>query len=559
VLAGLAAASTRALAAPPYTRPEDTGRRAEAVQHFEKGIALYDQGAWAAALAEFLEARRIYPLRNAVYQAGLCLERLQRYDEGLEQFEAALRDFGDTMPAQIKEAVQGKVVAMRGLVGEIAVEGAELGATITVDGVGRGEHPLLAPLRVAAGSHLVRVSKTGFLPFEARVVIAGGRTERLAARLAPLGPSGRLRIAEQHGRALDLLVDGVRVGAAPWEGPLGPGPHTVSLRGDNGLGTPPVPVTVQVDRTTPLTLLAEELGAVLRVEPEPVNASVAIDGVSVGRGVWEGRLHARAHRVEVGGDGFLSWAREVHLARDERRSLRVALARDPRSSFARRPPRFTLEVTVAATVAPLFGADVASACGDACKGTLGLGGLAFVHGGYELRFGLGFGLAAGYLGATQRLTGRTATFTPVGLPSERIAVDDMIWIHAGLVGAWAGFSLGVPVPIHLRLGAGALLGSAADTRSRVATIVPSGELQRLEGVYVAPEIRVGLALSRRIEVSVGLALLLAFVPSPPRWSAAHEVILESPSVRPAYGTFPAESYAGPIVAFTPGIGARYVF
>jgi hypothetical protein len=177
-VAGPAAAGPQA--GPPR---EAAGRRDEAIAHFDKGLALYDQGAWAAALAEFHEAGRLYPLRNAVYQAGLCLEKLQQYDEALERFEAALRDFGATMPAAVKDLVERKVVEMRGLVGEVTVEGAEPGATISIDGRRRGEHPLLIPLRVAAGRHLVRVEKTGYQPFEAQILVAGGLSSRVTAHL----------------------------------------------------------------------------------------------------------------------------------------------------------------------------------------------------------------------------------------------------------------------------------------------------------------------------------------------------------------------------------------
>lgn len=534
----------------------------QAFAHFDTGLALYDKGAWAAALAEFLEARRLYPLRNAVYQAGLCLQKLERYDEALEQFEAALREFGAVMPARVKENVQRKVVEMRGLVGEIAVDAAEPGATVTVDGLARGEYPLLAPLRVAAGSHLLRVSRTGFAPFEARVLVAGGKTERVAAHLAPLGPSGRIRIAEQAGRALEVLVDGTRVGSAPWDGPLEVGPHMVALRGDGNVGTPPVQVVVETDRTTSLTLTAEELSAALRVEPAPVNASVAIDGVNVGRGVWEGRLRQGPHRVEVSADGFLPAVDEIALGRDERLRRRVELRRDPRSTFAPRPSRFMLEAVTAPAFAPLFGGDVAGGCTVGCDKGTAAGGYGVVRGGYELGVGLGFGVAAGYLAAAQSVRNRSTSITAVGQAAEPVTVADSLWIHAGLVGAWAGFSLDVPVPLHLRLGAGALLGSASDTRaggSSAGSVEPTGELRPLRGAYVAPEIRVSLVVRSRVEVSAGIEVLAVFVPSPPQWGGGHDVIVDRRPGLLEYATFPAETFAGPILAIAPSLGARYAF
>jgi hypothetical protein len=238
------------------------------------------------------------------------------------------------------------------------------------------------------------------------------------------------------------------------------------------------------------------------------------------------------------------------------------LARDPRSSFARRPARFTLEADVAGALVPLLGGDVAGGCSGTCAKSLGAGGVAVVHGGYELGFGLGFGLTAGYLGAAQSIGGRSARFMVVGEGPGSVSIDEALWLHAGLAGAWAGFSLGVPFPIHLRLGAGALLGSASDTRTAGAAssrIEPTGEANPLRGVYVAPELRVGLAVGRRVEVDAGVAMLAAFLPSAPKWGARHEVIFDGAGGLREYGTFTDETFAGPILAIAPGIGARYAF
>jgi hypothetical protein len=164
----------------------ESDAKAEAVAHFEKGLALYDTGAWSAALAEFLEARRLYSLRNVGYQAALCLEKLQRYDEALDQLEGVLRSFGEELPPAARETVQRKVVEMRGHVGEIVVGNTESGATVSVDGLARGESPLPAPLRIVEGSHVVKVFKAGFEPFEVRVSVVGGKTERVVAPLISL-------------------------------------------------------------------------------------------------------------------------------------------------------------------------------------------------------------------------------------------------------------------------------------------------------------------------------------------------------------------------------------
>ncbi len=155
--------------------------------------------------------------------------------------------------------------------------------------------------------------------------------------------------------------------------------------------------------------------------------------------------------------------------------------------------------------------------------------------------------------------------TPVNRFAEGVVADDSIWLHGALLGAWGGFSFGARVPLHFRLGAGALLGAASDTRSASgvkATTVPAGEEHAVHAFYVAPEVRVGLAVSKHVEISAGVEMLVAFLPSPPRWERSHDVILQPPAgsaLHLDYGTFPPDSFVGTILAISPGLAARYTF
>ncbi|WP_437946933.1 PEGA domain-containing protein [Sorangium sp. So ce296] len=149
--------------------------------------------------------------------------------------EGLLATYGDALPAAVKTAAQKEVIALRDRVGTIALVKAEPGAAVVIDGRARGEHPSAAPLRVVAGTHVVRIYKEGFEPFETAASVAGGQTTSVVARLAPLVASGRLRVAERSGRALAVMVDGFEVGKTPWEGPIAVGEHTVVLRGEDSL------------------------------------------------------------------------------------------------------------------------------------------------------------------------------------------------------------------------------------------------------------------------------------------------------------------------------------
>jgi len=544
--------------------------KAEARDHFDKGKKLSTEEAWPAALAEYLASRELYATWGNTLGAASALRKLARFDEALDMFEILLRDFAAAVPADVRVAAQREVVELRGLVGTIEIEQAELGAAITVDARSRGEYPSPSPLRVGAGTHIVRVSKEGFEPFEVRVDVAGKRTVLVAAKLRALEASGRLRVAEQSGAVLEVIVDGDRVGRTPWEGMLALGEHVLLLRGEGELGTVPVPVTVKRDQTARLTLSAEKLTARIRVEPVPVNASVAIDAVVVGQGRWEGRLRRGAHKIEVAAPGFLATSREVSLDVGAPTVVRIPLARDPSSPFWRKPPspsRFLIEATGAVSILPSFGGDLAGGCAGACSAAPGLGGYAALRGGYELSSGFGFGLAAGYLFAEQAVTGRAASIQPVGLTgSAKGVLDDTLAIRRGVfVGPWLGFSIGERFPVHARVAVGPLLAWVNDTRSGTFTPVRTGPNYPVGPlavssftpfVQVAPDLRVGYRITPHFEVNLGADALILVALSRPSWDAQRSINAGSDGI----GTFPTERFIGRVLfGIAPGVGVRYDF
>lgn len=329
----VAGAPANAQPAPPSASASgaaSTTAKEEARAHFEKGLSLFDEEAWDAALVEFQKSRELFPTRAATKDAGFCLRKLHRFDEALDMFEALLAF--PNLPVDDREIAEREVRGLKALVGRIELRGMEPGATVVVDSRARGTSPV-PPVRVPAGTHVVRVVKQGFVPFEANVAVAGGQSTTVDAKCEPLMQGGRLKIVEQTGKLVDVLVDNVVVGKTPFEGTLSVGHHTVILVGEGNLGTQPVQAPVRVDEVTALTLAVEPLDARLRVEPSPTSASVAVDGVELGRGLWEGKLRVGAHRVEVGQEGFLVGTRDVTIGVGAHEVVAILLERDPRASL----------------------------------------------------------------------------------------------------------------------------------------------------------------------------------------------------------------------------------
>lgn len=538
-------------------------------ERFERARALFQQQSWAAALAELREALRLFPTWPATSYAAHCLKKLGRFDESLDMYGALLRDFGDKLPDEARQRALQEVEEMRRLVGTIDIDGAELGAAITINQQARGDYPLLAPIRVPAGSHIVRVYKEGFEPFETRVEVAGGTSERVTARLRRLVEMGTLHVHEARGRELSVIVDGVVVGqtgAGPLSVPLSPGKHVVFLRGQGKLGTPPATVTIRVNEASPLRVEAESLDASLRLVPRPFDALVSIDGVDVGRGFWDGGVHPGRHKIEVAAEGFLPEAREVAIQENQREVIVIELSRDPDSPFWRAPPpppHFMVELGAGAMLAPSLEGDVVGSCVGDCSQGLGVGTTGAIRGGYVLSSGVSFGLMAGYLSVSQRTSSREATLR-VG-PSRAVtaSVDDTVELTGVLAGAWVGYSFVARLPVHLRLSAGGLLGKTSDARLGVLGTsdspgYPVGTVSQAQAArffYITPELRVGLPLRRGVEIYAGLEVPALFSLKRQRWST-DQGFYAGPDE--GYGWFDDDTWLGGVIfSFVPGFGARF--
>ncbi len=535
----------------------------EARRQFEKGLELLNEEAWSAALAAFLRSRELYPTRGNTNNAAICLRKLQRYDEALDMFEVLLRDFPNLPPDDKLEALKA-VAELRERVGTIDVTGAEPGAAIVVDGQARGDFPPVTPIRAGAGSHLVRVLKEGYEPFEARVDVAGGQSARIVAKMRKLTDAGRLKVLEQGGRTIDVVIDGSIVGQTPWEGPMAIGEHMVLLRGKGKVGTQPALVVVQSQKTAMLQLRAEDLEASLRVEPTPVSAKVAVDRVTVGSGPWAGRMRTGKHRVEVWEDGFVRTSKEIILEPGEREIVSVELERDPRAERWQKPARWVMELNAGATVVPSFGGEVAGGCGQSCSLGLGAGGIGMLRGGYELGWGLGFGLEAGYFAAFQAASGRSATVVPVGLAPQPGTADDQLRLDGAVVGATTWLRFGERFPVGFKIGAGAVLGRVRDDRQASFTARSGGtlappdvaDMKSATYFYLDPEVSIGARIGDHFELGAAAAAFMLIAPAQPRWDDQKQFFAGQDGV----ATYPAEALTGAFVlAIVPSLRARYDF
>lgn len=559
---------------------ERAARYAIAKEHFDKARALRASNDNAAALAEFLAARRAYPTWSATSSASVCLQLLHRYDEALDMFEILLRDYEQTMPKDAKIAAQKALVEMSRLVGAVDIIDAELNAAITIDGRQRGTYPSPNPFRVPAGTHIVRVYMEGHEPFEKSVDVAGNQKLTISAplRKLDLDLSGRLRVTEANNRELDVLIDGNTVGKTPWEGSLRDGEHTIVLQGSDEWGTQPATVFVKRGKTELLGLAAERLEAALRIKPRPAGATIAIDGIPVGRGVWQGKLRKGQHRIEIAADGFILFVKDKSLDKGADETIEVTLGRDPLSPLWKdNRGRMFVEVGLGPTIVPSFRGDILGACGESCSQWFGAGGKVALRFGFRMQGGFLGSIDVGSLVLGQKITNRATSVVPAGLAPEQGVVSDSLSLRGMLLGASFGILVGKKeLPVSLRLGAGVLLGATfRDRRSGTFTTNPrmnggatypaqtyevdAAQDSSVLSIYAAPDVQVHIPLKERLHLAIGIETLLLLTPesSMPQWSPNASKVDAATS---GQATFLKESLMGSALLFiTPGASLRYEF
>jgi hypothetical protein len=562
--------------APAPTAPPTAtdAKKDEAKARFERGMTLFDKKVWDAALVEFLESRAAFPTRSNTQNAAICLRNLNRFDEALDMFEALVKEFPALSPTD-RNAVEKEIGELQSLVGAIDIRSHEDGALITVDGRERGKTPAPA-LRVSAGTHVMRVYKEGFAPVEKRVEVAGKQTLVVDAKLETLSQSGRLSVTEDAGgggatgasggsKGAEVLVDNVVMGRTPWQGLVATGEHVVFLRGEGNLGTQPANATVRINQVTPIVLALEPLESSLRVEPTPSGASVAVDGVVVGNGLWDGRLRKGRHKIEVAQNGFLPQSRPLDLVAGAKERIAVQLERDPDSPLwqAQKKPRIFVELTPTFPIAFLFGGDVS----DTGSPSIPLGFSGRAHLGYELPSGVGFSLDAGYMYLARTIDDRQTVIRPVGKAEARGIASDRVSLKGLLVGGSAHLhrsTIGEKMPLLLRVGLGALLANANDRRS--GTFTPAGgapiavDTARTSAdvpyLYIAPEVRVGYRIANRLEISAGVEVMVLVGLKAARWDPNNGVVLGDQGL----AGYDNQTLVGStLFLVNPGVGARFDF
>lgn len=162
--------------APKDPKKEAAAKLEEARAHRDKGLKLFKEGAYEAALVEFERAYEIAPTWRLHYNIALIHKQMNDFAGALARFERFLAEGGAEVPADRKKEVDKEIVGLRAKVGGVRVTVDVEGAEIALDDVPVGKSPLAAPLVVNPGKRRVTATSSGGVPITKVVSVAAGET-----------------------------------------------------------------------------------------------------------------------------------------------------------------------------------------------------------------------------------------------------------------------------------------------------------------------------------------------------------------------------------------------
>jgi tetratricopeptide (TPR) repeat protein len=155
--------------------------------HFKRGVALYQQSDFKAALVEFRRAYELSSNWKLLYNVGEAEYQTHDYTGALAAFESYLREGGDRVPRARRAEVDVEIARLRARVGRLTVRSAIPGAAVSIDDEVVGEVPITRD--VAVGARHVVVTKDGYAPWSRVVELVGGDTVTLDAALERIAPA----------------------------------------------------------------------------------------------------------------------------------------------------------------------------------------------------------------------------------------------------------------------------------------------------------------------------------------------------------------------------------
>lgn len=151
--------------------------------HYERGLQLFNEENYDAALFEFERAYELAPTFKILYNMGRIQRQQNNYAAAMRSYARYLREGKDAVPADRRKEVETELAVLKPRVAlvtvKVNVDGADVYSddtpvcTATIETSCVGKSPLQAPIIVNGGRHKITATKQGYAPATALVSVVG--------------------------------------------------------------------------------------------------------------------------------------------------------------------------------------------------------------------------------------------------------------------------------------------------------------------------------------------------------------------------------------------------
>lgn len=138
-------------AAPQRSAAEDTKRTEEARSRFNRGVELYRDGDYRAAVIEFRRAYELVPNWRIQYNLAQACAEIQDYPCTLRALQTYLDEGGSEVPADRRAAVEAELERVSKRIARVTIEVNRPDAEVFADETSLGKVPLPRPVLISAG------------------------------------------------------------------------------------------------------------------------------------------------------------------------------------------------------------------------------------------------------------------------------------------------------------------------------------------------------------------------------------------------------------------------
>ena len=163
-----------------------TDVKAVAREHFEKGVAAFNDKRFGEAALEFDTAYKLSPASVVLYNIGQVNVLLGRSVEAVEAFEKYLADGAASIPPERQAEVRAEIEKQRAQIGTVAITTQPIGAEVRVDGRLVGKTPLARPMSVTAGRHTIEAQLPRYTPEARDLDVTGKARIEIELKLKPV-------------------------------------------------------------------------------------------------------------------------------------------------------------------------------------------------------------------------------------------------------------------------------------------------------------------------------------------------------------------------------------